>query len=49
MKKNIIIILSIISFLQISSQDHIKIEDAIQIGLKQNFDILITKQNYNIS
>ena len=49
MKKNIIIILSIISFLQISSQDHITIEEAIQIGLKQNFDILITKQNYNIS
>ena len=42
---NFIVCLPLISF----SQDSISIEEAIQLGLKQNYDILISEKDYEIN
>ena len=48
MKKNIIILIILYPFL-VSSQDSLSLSDAIQIGLKQNFDVQLTKKNVEIN
>ena len=47
--KNIIIILFLTSPFILFSQEDLSLENAIKIGLKQNFDIQLSSKNLNIS
>ena len=47
--KKIIIILFLISPFILFSQENLSLENAIKIGLKQNFDIQLSERNLDIS